>query len=117
MPPLSSMSISSHQPQSPPGQGYQSPSPYFNQPAPPTREPVHSPVEARIQSWADNLEPQQPRPMPPIAPVWSPNMGIKFAGTPPVGGAGKDQQGGQQQSGGNGPVAGTWEPGKGIRFG
>jgi programmed cell death 6-interacting protein len=109
------MSISGHQPQPPPDQSYhQSPSSFYSQQAPPSRQPLHSPAEARIQSWADQLEPQQPKPIPPIAPVWSPDMGIKFAGSP----AGGAPQGGQQQGGGgNGPAGGTWEPGKGIRFG
>ncbi|KAB5582289.1 BRO1-like domain-containing protein [Coniochaeta sp. 2T2.1] len=117
MPPLSSMSISNHQPPPPPqqDQSYQSPSSFYSQQPPPPRQQIHSPEQARIHSWADQLEPQQPKPIPPIAPVWSPNMGIKFAGSPAPG-APQQPQGGQQQ-GGNGPVSGQWEPGKGIRFG
>lgn len=114
MPPLSSMSIG-HQQQAPQDQSYQSPGSFYSQQPPPPRQQVHSPAEARIQSWADQLEPQQPQPIPAVAPVWSPNMGIKFAG-PPGAGTPQKPQGGQQQ-GANGPVGGPWDPNKGIRFG
>jgi programmed cell death 6-interacting protein len=115
MPPLSNMSIGGHQAQSPPEQSYQTPSNFYQQ-QPPPRQQVHSPAEARIHSWADQLEPQQPKPMPPVAPVWSPDMGIKFAGSAAAGTPQKPQ-GGHEQGGGNGPVGGQWEPSKGIRFG
>lgn len=114
MPPLASMSIG-HQPPTPQEQSYQNPSAFYSQQSPPPRQQVHSPAEARIHSWADQLEPQQPKPIPPVAPVWSPDMGIKFAGSP-AGGTPQRPQGGPQQPG-NGPVGGQWEATKGIRFG
>ncbi|KAK1833500.1 pH-response regulator protein palA/prr-1 [Podospora conica] len=133
MPPLSSLSINNQdqqqqQPAQQQQQQQQSTASYYSSPPPPpqpARQPVavHSPppiIEAQIQSWADNVPPQQPRPMPPpIAPVanmqgtWRPDMGISFGGPPPSGG-----QQGQQQGGGTGPAPrGAWEPSKGIRFG
>ncbi|KAK0610113.1 BRO1-like domain-containing protein [Bombardia bombarda] len=104
MPPLSSLSM--NQTQAPP----------------PAQQSIHTspPAEAQIQSWADSVPQQQPRPMPPIAPVatmestWMPEMGIKFA-PPPQSGSGANTH--AQQSGGNVPVKGTWDPGHGIRFG
>ncbi|KAK3385804.1 BRO1-like domain-containing protein [Podospora didyma] len=122
MPPLSSLQI--QQQQAPPQQSYQAPGPtsYFMNPPQPQsiRQAVHSPpAEAHIQSWADNVPQQQPKPMPPIAPVasmqgtWMPDMGIKFAPSP-AGGA--NPQGGQVDN----PSAkgkNTWEAASGIRFG
>ncbi|KAM7212147.1 pH-response regulator protein palA/prr-1 [Rhypophila decipiens] len=125
MPPLSSLSIN-QPPQQTAHQGYQTnPGPasyYMNQQSPqqqqqqqPIRQSVmHSPpAEAQIQSWADNVEQEHPKPKPPMAPVanmggaWMPEMGIKFAPSPAGG-----------PSGGGGPqVKSTWEPSKGIRFG
>lgn len=121
MPPLASMSIS-REPQQQPNEDYQGHTGFYNQ-APPFRQPMPSPpTEARIQSWADNVTPQQPKPMPPVGqPVanmqgmWSPNMGIKFA-QPAMGRGNPNPQAGQQQ-GGPGTASGAWEPGKGIRFG
>ncbi|KAK3312926.1 BRO1-like domain-containing protein [Apodospora peruviana] len=133
MPPLSSLSINNPQQQQQPApmQSYQPPlspstaasSYYMNQhhhqppPPPPIRQAaaVHSPpAEAHIQSWADNIEQEHPKPMmPPIAPVasmegtWMPEMGIKFAPSPA---AGANPQTGQ-------PKKGAWEPSNGIRFG
>nr|CDP29190.1 Putative pH-response regulator protein [Podospora anserina S mat+] len=126
MPPLASLSMRSSQPQSPP-QAYQSPAPSSYYMQSPQRQPVrapavHSPpVEAQIQSWADNVPQQQPKPMPPIASMqgaWMPNMGIKFSGAG-AGGSGGSPGQGQQQGGGSssGPVRGTWDPNSGIRFG
>jgi len=106
-------------------QNYASPnasSYYPPQPQPqPIRQSHHNPpVEAPIQSWADNVAQQQPKPMTPLAaPVanmqgtWMPGMGIKF-GPSPSGGANPNEQ---QGSGNAQPVKGTWEPSKGIRFG
>lgn len=127
MPPLASLSMRSSQPQSPPPQAYQSPAPSSYYMQSPQRQPVrapavHSPpVEAQIQSWADNVPQQQPKPMPPIASMqgaWMPNMGIKFSEAG-AGGSGGSPGQGQQQGGGSssGPVRGTWDPNSGIRFG
>ncbi|KAK4675224.1 pH-response regulator protein palA/rim20 [Podospora pseudoanserina] len=127
MPPLASLSMRSNQPQSPPPQAYQSPAPSSYYMQSPQRQPVrapgvHSPpVEAQIQSWADNVPQQQPKPMPPIASMqgaWMPNMGIKFSEAG-AGGSGGSPGQGQQQGGGSssGPVRGTWDPNSGIRFG
>ncbi|KAH8885322.1 BRO1-domain-containing protein [Thozetella sp. PMI_491] len=118
MPPLSSLSIN-HTPQSPPAQAYQAQNSYFNQPPPQAqaRQPLHSPAEAQIQSWAGDMPPQQPKPMPPVAPVanmggmWNPEMGITFG----QGSGSTTPQGGQQR--GKPPVSGTWDPSGGIRFG
>ncbi|KAK4641618.1 pH-response regulator protein palA/rim20 [Podospora bellae-mahoneyi] len=127
MPPLASLSMRSSQPQSPPPQAYQSPAPSSYYMQSPQRQPfrapaVHSPpVEAQIQSWADNVPQQQPKPMPPIPSMqgtWIPNMGIKFSEAG-AGGSGGSPGQGQQQGGGSssGPVRGTWDPNSGIRFG
>ncbi|KAK4132135.1 BRO1-domain-containing protein [Trichocladium antarcticum] len=130
MPPLSSLSLNPAQPT--PTRAYQAPTPasYYTQPPqqppqqqpPPVRQNVHSPpAEAHIQSWADNVEQQQPWPMPPIAPVasmqgsWTPDMGIRFTGLPgPAAGAGA-QDG--RQGGAKPPARGAWDPNAGIRFG
>ncbi|KAK0712548.1 BRO1-like domain-containing protein [Lasiosphaeria miniovina] len=114
MPPLSSLSIS--QPRASP-QPYQSPgsASYYTSPPQPQhlRQVVHSPpAEAHIQSWADNVPQQQPKPMAPMQGAWIPDMGIKFAPSPVAGG---NPQGGQQ--GGNVPMKKTWDPNSGIRFG
>ncbi|KAK4167038.1 pH-response regulator protein palA/prr-1 [Cladorrhinum sp. PSN259] len=122
MPPLSSLSLNPAPPQSQPVQAYQSPNSYYMQ-SPPTlqQQPMRQsvvqspPVEAQIQSWAENVPPQQPRPIPPIANIqgtWMPDMGIKFSG--PSGGGGTQGQGGQ--AGSSAPRQ-TWDPNSGIRFG
>ncbi|KAK3689322.1 BRO1-like domain-containing protein [Podospora appendiculata] len=126
MPLLASLSMNpgpmqssqSYQAQAQPGQSYQQPSGnsyYMSSPQQqqPLRQTVHSPpAEAHIHSWADNIPPQQPKPMPPVANIettWMPGMGIKFAPSP---------AGGANPQGGNAaPAKGTWEPGNGIRFG
>ncbi len=118
MPPLSSLSLS-HQPQSPPAQAYQNQNSYFTPPPPQplARQPVHSPAEAQIQSWAGTIQPQQPKPIPPVASVanmggvWNPEMGINFNRAPNS----ASLQGAQQ--GGKSPSGGTWDPASGIRFG
>ncbi len=125
MPPLSSLSLNPAQP--PPAQSYQAPNPasYYSPPPPQqARQSAHAlpHVEAQIQSWADNVEQQQPRPMPPAAPVanmqgpWTPDMGIRFSGLPAAGGSNNNAQTGRQ-GGGNPAARGTWEPTTGIRFG
>jgi programmed cell death 6-interacting protein len=125
MPPLSALSL--NPPQSPPSQAYQTPNPasyYTQSPPQPARQSIHQPppVAPQIQSWADNIEQQQPRPMPPVAPVanmqgaWTPDMGIRFTGLPPAGGNDNGAQGGRQ-GGGKPSARGTWEPSTGIRFG
>jgi len=133
MPPLSSLSINSpqqqqQQQQQPPVQGYNPPPPsmpsyYMSQQQQQMqpqaiRQTVHSPpAEAHIQSWADNVEQEHPKPKPPIAPVasmggaWMPEMGIKFASGPAAG------QSAQSGGGSGAQGKGTWEPTKGIRFG
>ncbi|KAK4120575.1 BRO1-domain-containing protein [Parathielavia appendiculata] len=141
MPPLSSLSLNPAQPSPPPAQSYQTSNPasyYTQQPQKPQsypqpiRQNVHAPpppVEARIQSWADNVQQQQPRPMPPpVAPVasmqgaWTPDLGIRFSSGSPAGGAvggGGGGGGGNNgvQGGSKPPVKGTWDPNSGIRFG
>ncbi|KAK7921290.1 BRO1-like domain-containing protein [Apiospora marii] len=79
----------------------------------PSRQSVHSPAEARIQSWAPPAEtvapqPQQPRANP-MQAMWNPEMGIKFGGGPAPSGAPAQgaPKGGQT----------TWDPTAGIRFG
>ncbi|KAK4462629.1 pH-response regulator protein palA/prr-1 [Cladorrhinum samala] len=126
MPPLSSLSLNQAPPQSQPAQPYESPNSYYMQspPAPQRQsQPAarHSavpepPVEAQIQSWADNIPQQQPRPMPHIPTMqgtWMPDMGIKFAG-PPSGG---NAQGSGGQAGSSSSARQTWDPNSGIRFG
>jgi programmed cell death 6-interacting protein len=125
MPPLSSLSITQQDQPAPPQSNT-----YYSSPPPPqpTRQQqpvVASPpiIEAQIQSWADHVPPQQPRPvpLPPVAGMqgtWRPDMGISFAqpGASSSGGQGQQQQ--QQQGGGAaGAPRGAWEPSKGIRFG
>ncbi|KAK3938839.1 pH-response regulator protein palA/prr-1 [Diplogelasinospora grovesii] len=131
MPPLSSLSMNNPVQSPPPQQTYQhqqqlNSNAYYTQQQQQPRQSmaVHSPpIEAQIQSWADNVPQQQPRPMPPpnmVAPVanmhaqtmWMPGMGIKFAGPSET----NSPAGGQQQ-GQNPPKGTTWEPSKGIRFG
>ncbi|KAL2132272.1 hypothetical protein VTI74DRAFT_3986 [Chaetomium olivicolor] len=135
MPPLSSLSLNPSPAAPPPSQTYQSPTTvsYYTQQAPqpqpqPIRQSTHVPpplAEPQIQSWADNVEQQQPRPMPPIASVanmqgaWTPEMGIRFAGAPAVAAAASgsnDPQAGRQ-GGQKPPPRGTWDPNSGIRFG
>ena len=115
MPPLSSLSLNQRGGQQQPPQGYQAaPSPsQFYQPPQLARQPLHSPIESNIQSWADSAgAPQQPRPVAPMGQgMWTPDMGIKFAPSP--GGNGPVQG----PPGGNAPVGGKWEPNSGIRFG
>ncbi|KAK0750281.1 BRO1-like domain-containing protein [Schizothecium vesticola] len=125
MPPLSSLSIKHQQDQPAPPQSntyYSSPPPQPQPPPARQQQPaVASPpiIEAHIQSWADHVPPQQPRPMPPpvagMQGTWRPDMGISFA---PAAAGGQGGQGQQQQGGGAaGTPRGAWEPGKGIRFG
>ncbi|KAK3988835.1 pH-response regulator protein palA/prr-1 [Cladorrhinum sp. PSN332] len=123
MPPLSSLSLNPAPTQSQPVQAYQQSNSYYMQSPPtPPRQPIRQsvvaqspPVEAQIQSWADNVPPQQPRPMPPISSMqgsWMPDMGIKFAGA--SGGGNAQGQGGQA---GSSATRQTWDPNSGIRFG
>ncbi|KAF3012026.1 pH-response regulator protein palA/rim20 [Neopestalotiopsis sp. 37M] len=87
---------------------------YFSpprQPQQPARQSVHSPAEARIQSWAPAAEtvapqPQQPRANP-MQSMWDPSMGIKFGGSPA----------GNASAGNKPPQTGPWDPKSGIRFG
>ncbi|KAL2157315.1 hypothetical protein VTH06DRAFT_6253 [Thermothelomyces fergusii] len=128
MPPLASLSLGPSQSQQ--ASSYQGPDPasYYTptQPLEPRQNSVHAhqiprPVEAQIQSWADNVEQQQPRPKPAVAPVaaiqgaWTPEVGIRFSGPPAAGANGGPGAG--RQGGGNPPVRGTWDPTAGIRFG
>ncbi|KAK4145147.1 BRO1-like domain-containing protein [Dichotomopilus funicola] len=139
MPPLSSLSL--NQPHPPPhAQSYPTPDPtsyrtishqlpqqQYQQPRQPVRGPP--PAEARIQSWADNVQQQQPRPLAPVGSAaamqgaWNPDMGIRFAGPPSAAAASGSPAGGQQDGtaglgrGGKPPGPGTWEPTTGIRFG
>jgi len=118
MPPLSSLSINQPgvHPGPGPGYGYAPPPGAFSSPRnmqgqPVGRAPaVHSPAEAHIQSWADNVAPQQPKPTQPIQQMWAPEMGIKFTQSP---GPGAGQGTGRGGSG----SGGTWDPNAGIRFG
>ncbi|KAK3306178.1 BRO1-like domain-containing protein [Chaetomium strumarium] len=93
-----------------------------------SRQSVHAPpppAEAQIQSWADHVPPQQPRPMPPpisnnatssMQGAWRPDMGIRFAGQPsPPAGPGSTNSNNAQA--GTGRQGRTWEPSAGIRFG
>lgn len=86
--------------------------------------PAPSPLEARIQSWAGNVQPTAPVPLrpqaqaqPPRLGAWTPDMGIRFAHAPPPQGfaSGPEQipQAGQNQGG----RAQAWDPSAGIRFG
>ncbi|POS77846.1 BRO1-like domain-containing protein [Diaporthe helianthi] len=110
MPPLSSLSLGSHQraPQ-PSYQATQSPPQQYYQNAPAPMAPISPPPEPHVQSWArdDNAQPpEQPQPrqsMQPLQGMWNPEMGIKFAQSQ---GAGAGGQGGQAGSG-NGPSDGT----------
>ncbi|KAH8197976.1 hypothetical protein TruAng_007878 [Truncatella angustata] len=119
MPPLHNLNINqgaqqnftptqNHTPQHQQPQTYYSPP---QQPQQPVRQPVHSPAEARIQSWAPPTEtvapqPQQPRANP-MQAMWNPELGIKFAGSPaPNVGTGNKP-----------PPSGPWDPNNGIRFG
>ncbi|KAL2150425.1 hypothetical protein VTH82DRAFT_6988 [Thermothelomyces myriococcoides] len=129
MPPLASLSLGPSQPPQANSYQNQNPASYYTQTQPP--EPLQNssnahqspppPVEAQIQSWADNVQQQQPRPKPPVAPVaamqgaWRPEMGIRFAGAPAAGMNNPPAAG--RQGGGNPPVRGTWDPNTGIRFG
>ncbi|XDG03201.1 hypothetical protein ABKA04_002816 [Annulohypoxylon sp. FPYF3050] len=89
--------------------------------SPPTqpRQPVQSPPEARIQSWAPANETVAPQPQPPRANpmqgVWNPGSGIKFASTPPIPDAG--QAGGSNTQQDKRAVSGTWDRNSAIRFG
>ncbi|KAK4101277.1 BRO1-domain-containing protein [Parathielavia hyrcaniae] len=146
MPPLSSLSLNPAQQQSPPppaAQAYQnssSPASYYTQQnqhpqsyPQPIRQNVQARpplVEARIQSWADNVQQQQPRPMPPpvasLQGAWTPDMGIRFSSGSPAGGGGGGGGGGGSGGGNNGAQGGggskpagrgMWDPNGGIRFG
>ncbi|KAK4237192.1 pH-response regulator protein palA/prr-1 [Achaetomium macrosporum] len=138
MPSLSSLSLNPT-PAPPSAQSYQmtpAPSSYYTQPSPQlplqpqlTRQSVHAPppppAEAQIQSWADHVPQQQPRPMPPPISnntasnrqgAWTPEMGIRFAGqsAPPAAGGNSSSNNVQTGAGRQGR---TWEPSAGIRFG
>ncbi|KAH8677542.1 BRO1-like domain-containing protein [Xylariales sp. PMI_506] len=118
MPPLHELSINQSR------QSYipaQSPTPqsYFSasgQPQQSIRQSIHSPQaipEAQIQSWAPPAEPVAPQPQQPRAnPVhsmWTPDIGIKFGGSPaPAQNPGSPDATGQGR---------TWDPKSGIRFG
>ncbi|EEU44046.1 uncharacterized protein NECHADRAFT_98498 [Fusarium vanettenii 77-13-4] len=125
MPPLSSLNISHkstpiqspmppHQepahyappPHREPVHSYAPPEPARSYASPPPPQPVQSPAEASIQSWAGETM-QQPRPVQPqqapMGAMWNPGMGIKFGG--PTGGSGQP------------PAPGTWNPNSGIKFG
>ncbi|KAK6071395.1 BRO1-like domain-containing protein [Seiridium cupressi] len=120
MPPLHNLNLSqggqSYAPlqNQQPQQQQQPPQAYFSplqQPQQPLRQSVHSPAEARIQSWAPPAETVAPQPQPPRAnpmqAMWNPEMGIKFAGSPaPNAGAGNKPS-----------QPGAWDPNSGIRFG
>ncbi|GAW20822.1 hypothetical protein ANO14919_103330 [Xylariales sp. No.14919] len=80
--------------------------------APPSRQQVHSPAEAHIQSWAPAGEtvapqPQQPRANP-MQHIWNQEMPLKFAS--PSGSSVASPAPTQ-------PPSGTWDPNSGIRFG
>lgn len=123
MPPLHGMSLNdqggqSYSPAQNQGlhqtsQSYFSPHQQPQQQQQPPRQQVQSPAEAHIQSWAPPTEPVAPQPQQPRAnpmqTMWNPELGIKFAGSPPApnppGAGNKPQQGGQ------------WDPRSGIRFG
>ncbi|KAJ9149861.1 pH-response regulator protein palA/RIM20 [Pleurostoma richardsiae] len=106
MPPLSSLSLQQQQQYRP----AQSPNQFYGSPPPALQQ--HGPAEPQIQSWADGVQPQQPRPVPAMQNMWNPEMGIKFAQSPPGGGSAPPPGGG-----GNAPAGGKWEPSTGIRFG
>ncbi|KAI1091491.1 BRO1-domain-containing protein [Rostrohypoxylon terebratum] len=92
--------------------------PFMSPPTQP-RQPVQSPPEARIQSWAPAGETVAPQPQPPRANpmqgVWNPGAGIKFASTPPVSDVG--QAGGSSTQQDKRAVGGTWDRNSAIRFG
>lgn len=138
MPPLSNLSLGgqqSHMQQPVPsassstyglddGTSYQSqrqqqpPNSFMSPPTQP-RQPVQSPPEARIQSWAPANETVAPQPQPPRANpmqgVWNPGAGIKFASTPPIPDA--SQAGGSNTQQDKRAVSGTWDRNSAIRFG
>ncbi|ROT35110.1 BRO1-like domain-containing protein [Sodiomyces alkalinus F11] len=143
MPTLGSLSISNRTPvHSPPlnyhsgqqQQQQQPPTSYF--PINPVPPPVHDPrqqvvepsAESAVQSWASpTVEHQQPQLQPHPQPVstasgmWTPDIGIRFAGTPqgatptgppgPNGGLGANTQASRHHA------SGTWDPSREIRFG
>lgn len=94
-------------PQQQPSTAYFSPP---RQPPQPARQSIHSPAEARIQSWAPAAETVAPQPQPPRAnpmQAWDPAMGIKFAGSPAPNPGTSNKP----------PQTGPWDPKSGIRFG
>ncbi|KAI1175138.1 BRO1-like domain-containing protein [Nemania sp. FL0916] len=131
MPPLSGLSLSQrdHAQQSAPSASWTGASNYQQHPAQPpqvqaehsySRQQVHSPAEAHIQSWAPAGEtvapqPQQPRANP-VQHIWNQEMPLKFAS--PSGSSvpspAPPHAGGSNNS--NQP-SGTWDPNSGIRFG
>ncbi|KAB5563629.1 hypothetical protein GE09DRAFT_789526 [Coniochaeta sp. 2T2.1] len=54
-------------------QSYHSPNSFCSQQLPPPGQQVHCLEQARMHRWADQLEPQQPRTIPPVAPAWIPS--------------------------------------------
>lgn len=131
MPPLGSLNINRTPMHSPPAANFhaeqqQRTSSYFGQAQPaqpqqvPHQQAVHSPpAEAHVQSWAGStVEPQQPRPVPPMSNMWTPDTGIRFSG----GGPGTAPAAGGQAPQGHAPHTqnppnSTWDPNSGIRFG
>ncbi|KAL2755390.1 hypothetical protein ACRALDRAFT_2041765 [Sodiomyces alcalophilus JCM 7366] len=144
MPTLGSLSISNRTPVHSPSLNYpsgqqqqqQHPTSYFaTNPAPaPTYDPrQQSPEtspEAAVQSWASpavGARQPQPQPASTASSMWTPDVGIRFAGGPqgvtpagpagpagppgPSGGVGTNTQASRQHA------SGTWDPSRGIRFG
>ncbi|KKA25614.1 pH signal transduction protein PalA [Rasamsonia emersonii CBS 393.64] len=102
------------QPQVQPQQPTPQPQPQTQPQVPPPRnaqEPLKAPQPTRA-----NMAP------PPVASagIWSPEMGIRFAGPQPTPSAPQGQGRGQGQGQGPGPTApgtpGIWDPTRGVRF-
>ncbi|KAI1311708.1 BRO1-like domain-containing protein [Xylaria venustula] len=132
MPPLSNLSLSQReQAQPPPAAGPWNGASQYQHPAqpqtqagssyhgglpatPPSRQQVHSPAEAHIQSWAPASETVAPQPQQPRAPVqhiWNQEMPLKFSN------ASGSSVADSTPSHTNKPTSGTWDPNSGIRFG
>lgn len=118
MPPLHNLNLNqaaqSYTPTQAQSPQQQPPQAYYNPPQQaqqPVRQAVHSPAEARIQSWAPPGEtvapqPQQPRANP-MQAMWNPELGIKFGNSPAP----------NTTAGNKPPPTGPWDPKNGIRFG
>ncbi|KAI0539398.1 BRO1-like domain-containing protein [Xylaria digitata] len=82
--------------------------------APPSRQPVHSPAEAHIQSWAPASETVAPQPQQlranPVQHIWNQEMPLKFAKP-------SSSSVTSPAPAHNNPPSGTWDPNGGIRFG